>query len=346
MESTPRMPDFDGWYSLANLREILFPCLEAVGARLVLEIGAYRGELTRELLDWAAARDARITAVDPDPQAELVELGEQHPELELVSETSHEALRHLSLPGAVIIDGDHNYYTLSEELRLISERAPGADLPLLMFHDVGWPHARRDTYSAPERIPEEHRQPLARDIALVPWEAGVAAGGLPFDWAAEMEGGPRNGVLTALEDFVGEGRDLRLAVVPAFFGFGVLWHEGAPWANAVASIVEPWDRNPLLERLEANRVAQLAGRHALAQPARGCSRPDCEARPASARPGRAAGRAGEAAAGDARIARVRRRGAVVAFESARARLCSRGEQVRRALGDDDGSEPGTDAGGR
>jgi SAM-dependent methyltransferase len=261
IETTPRTPDI---YSLANLAGILIPCLEAAGASSVLEIGAFRGELTSELLEWAGGGGARVTAVDPEPQAELLELADQHPELELVLEMSHEALRHLPLPDAVIIDGDHNYYTVSEELRLVGERAPGADLPLIMFHDVGWPHARRDTYFAPQRIPEEHRQPLARDIALVPWEPGVAPRGLLFEWAAEREGGPRNGVRTALEDFVGERRDLRLAIVPAFFGLGVLWHQGALWADAVASIVEPWDRNPLLERLEASRVSHLAARLALA----------------------------------------------------------------------------------
>ena len=258
METTPRAADFGGGYSLISLAEILFPCLEAVEAKLVLEVGAYRGQLTRELLAWAAKEGARVTAVDPDPPPELLKLGEEHPELELVLETSHDALRRLSLPDAAIIDGDHNYYTLSEELRLIGEKAPGADLPLLMFHDVGWPHARRDTYCAPERIPEEHRQPLAHDVALAPGEPGVATGGIPFQWAAEREGGPRNGVRTALEDFVEQRQGLRLAIVPAFFGFGVLWHEDAPWADAVASIVEPWDRNPLLERLEAHRVDHLA----------------------------------------------------------------------------------------
>jgi hypothetical protein len=261
IETTPRMPDI---YSLANLAGILFPCLEAVGASSVLEIGAYRGELTSELLEWAGGGGARITAVDPQPQAELLELADQHPELELVLEMSHEALRHLPLPDAVIVDGDHNYYTLSEELRLIGEQTAGADLPLLMFHDVGWPHARRDSYAAPQRIPEEHRQPLAHDVALAPWEPGVAARGVAFEWVAEREGGPRNGVRTALEDFVGERPGLRLAIVPAFFGLGVLWHEGAPWANAVASIVEPWDRNPVLEQLEASRVGHLAARLALA----------------------------------------------------------------------------------
>jgi hypothetical protein len=258
METTPRAADFGGGYSLISLSELLFPCLEAVEARLVFEIGAYRGQLTRELLAWAAKEGARVTAVDPDPQPELRKLGEEHPELELVVETSHDALRRLSLPDVVIIDGDHNYYTVSEELRLIGEKAPGADLPLLMFHDVGWPHARRDTYCVPERIPEEHRQPLAHEVSLTPSEPGVATGGIPFQWAAEREGGPRNGVRTALEDFVDQREGLRLAIVPAFFGFGALWHEDAPWASKVAAIVEPWDRNPLLERLEAHRVDHLA----------------------------------------------------------------------------------------
>jgi hypothetical protein len=116
----------------------------------------------------------------------------------------------------------------------------------------------------PERIPEEHRQPLGHEVNLAPWEPGVADGGLPFEWAAMREGGSHNGVLTALEDFVAERPGLRLAVISAFFGFGVLWHRDAPWAGAVASIVDPWDRNPVLERLEANRVTHLAARHKLA----------------------------------------------------------------------------------
>ena len=42
---------------------------------------------------------------------------------------------------------------------MIGERAPGAELPLLLFHDVCWPHGRRDDYFAPEPIPERYRQP-------------------------------------------------------------------------------------------------------------------------------------------------------------------------------------------
>ena len=245
-------------YSLANVAEILFGCLDAAQPASVLEIGAYRGELTAELLEWAAGSGARITAVEPEPPSQLLDLAGAEPALELLRETSHDALRRPDRPDAVVIDGDHNYYTLSEELRLIAERQPGAEMPLVLFHDLCWPHARRDTYYAPERIPERQRRPLVHNAGLAPWEPGIAAHGLPFIWAAAREGGERNGTLTAVEDFIAARDGLQLAVVPAFFGLGVLWHRDAPCAAAVAEVVDPWDRHPVLERLEANRVAHLS----------------------------------------------------------------------------------------
>ena len=165
------------------------------------------------------------------------------------------------MPDVVILDGDHNYFTLSNELRLIAERSAGGALPLLMFHDVLWPHARRDSYYAPDRIPEGERQPLAENTGLVPGNAGTDETGLPFEWAAEREGGERNGVLTAIEDFMEREEGLRLVRVPAFFGFGVLWAGDAPYAGALAAILDPFDAQPVLGRLEANRVAHLVAAH-------------------------------------------------------------------------------------
>jgi hypothetical protein len=247
--------------SLITLAEIIVPCLDAAGARSVVEVGAYAGDLTGLLLEWAATSGARVWAIDPAPREPLVALERRHAELELVRETSHEALRHVPLPDAAIIDGDHNYYTVSEEVRLIAERASGADLPLLIFHDVGWPHARRDDYYDPDLIPAEHRQPIDEGTGLYPGVSEVRAGGLPYRFKARKEGGPRNGVLTAVEDFVAARDGLQLAIVPAFFGLGVVWHQEAPWAEDVGAILERWDRDPLLERLEANRVLHLASSH-------------------------------------------------------------------------------------
>jgi hypothetical protein len=247
-------------HSLQNLAEIMLPCLDAVGARSVIEVGAYAGDLTGVLVEWAAGSGARVVAIDPSPQDRLVRLAEERPELELVRETSLAALPRMAPADAVIVDGDHNYFTVSEELRVIAAAA-GAELPLLMLHDVCWPHGRRDDYYAADQIPAEHRAPIREGGGLHPDEPGIRFGGLPYRGAAAREGGPRNGVLTAVEDFVAQRDGLRLAIVPAFFGLGVIWRAGAPWAGALAELLEPWDRNPLLARLEANRVFHLAEAH-------------------------------------------------------------------------------------
>jgi hypothetical protein len=243
-------------YTLANVAELLLPCLDAAGARTVLEVGAFRGELTLELLDWAAGSGARITAIDPEPPDELLELATARPELELLRKVSHDVLAERPLADAIVLDGDHNHFTLSGELRLIAERAADG-LPLLLFHDVGWPHARRDSYYAPDRVPEDKRQEIAHNAAVAPGETGVVEDGLPFEWVAATEGGAGNGVLTAIEDFMASHPGLVLVRVPAFFGFGVLYPEDAAYAGALGDLLAPFDQNPVLDRLEANRVAHL-----------------------------------------------------------------------------------------
>jgi len=263
VEHDPYLNDPDRWgTSMAQMAEIMLPCLEAAGARSVVEVGAYAGDLTRVLVDWAGGFGARVAAIDPSPQDGLVRLADERRELELIRETSLDALPRIDLPDAVVIDGDHNYYTVSEELRLIAERAGDASLPLIVFHDVCWPHGRRDDYFAPELIPDDYRQPLAGSAGgIFPGDEGLRPGGLPYPRSAAREGGERNGVLTAAEDFARSREGLRLAVIPVFFGFGVLWDLSAPWAPDVARVIDAWDRHPVLERLEANRVLHLADKH-------------------------------------------------------------------------------------
>ena len=151
---------------------------------------AYAGELTRLLADWAAQSDAHVVAVDPFPQEPLEALARERGELELIRRTSLEALPELTPTDAVIIDGDHNYYTVSEELRLMDERE--GDLPLLMFHDVCWPHGRRDDYYDADQIPEDHRRPVAGEgMGILPGDPGVVADGLPYPRSTERGRSPQ-----------------------------------------------------------------------------------------------------------------------------------------------------------
>jgi hypothetical protein len=259
LDYDPMATDPGRWgHSLGNLGELLFACLDAAAPRSLVEVGAYAGDVTQMLVAWAAgATTERLVSIDPEPQPALVALATEHPELELVRRTSVDALPDLAPADAYIIDGDHNYYTVSQELRLIDRASPGR-LPLLLCHDVCWPHARRDAYYTPEAIPDEQRRATAHGAYLFPGVSGLHDGGLIYKWAARQEGGERNGVLTAIEDFV-DGRDeIRVAIIPAFFGLGILWSRDAEYADALEQIVGPWDRNPMLERLEANRVLHLS----------------------------------------------------------------------------------------
>ena len=62
-----------------------------------------------------------------------------------------------------LVDGDHNWYTVDLELRMLAEAARREDepLPILILHDVLWPYGRRDLYYDPTNIPSEFRQPYA-----------------------------------------------------------------------------------------------------------------------------------------------------------------------------------------
>ncbi len=249
--------------SLLNNAELLLGCLDAARARSVAEVGAYAGDLTRLLLLWAERAGARVVAIDPSPQPELEQLERERSELQLIRETSLDAFEHIELTDAIVLDGDHNYYTVTQELLRIAQRsaAEGVELPLLLLHDVCWPHGRRDDYFDPDQIPAEYRQPIVPEGGLYPGLETTRHGGLPYHNPAAREGGPRNGVLTAVEDFVSGHDELRLAVVPAFYGLGVLWRREAPYAAELERILAPWEDNPLLARLERNRVLHLASSH-------------------------------------------------------------------------------------
>ncbi|MEO5706421.1 MAG: hypothetical protein ABIQ46_05230 [Alteraurantiacibacter sp.] len=72
------------------------------------------------------------------------------------------------------------------------------------------------------------------------------------------QGGPANGVLTAVEDFVAQAdrpdRPLAFAHVPAVFGLGLVMDASAEWAEDLAGTVLPYHANGLIAALEVNRL--------------------------------------------------------------------------------------------
>lgn len=246
-------------HSLAELREVIFPCLEIVGARSVVEVGAEEGTFTRELARWAEERQASVYCVEPEPTPALVELCEASPATELVPAASPAALEDIERADAYVIDGDHNYHTVRSELEVIEGKGEGGHLSsVVLLQDIGWPCGRRDMYYAPERLPSDAVHPHTYDKGVTLDAVGTVEGGFrsqgEFAIALE-EGGPANGVLTAVEDFM-EGREgLALAKVPAVFGLAVIYPTSAPYCGALAQLLDFYHDHPLLERLERNRLS-------------------------------------------------------------------------------------------
>src|SRR5262249_38662978 len=148
---------------------------------------------------------------------------------------------------AYLIDGDHNYATVSGELRAIDTAVSEfgrSYFPLVILHDVGWPAGRRGQYYAPGRIPAAPPPPHSWDIGVeidkpdgIPGRGFRGDGG--FAWAL-TEGGPGNGVRTAVEDFVADQPELRFFTVAPVFGLGVVIDRRAPWAARAAELLVPW----------------------------------------------------------------------------------------------------------
>lgn len=243
----------------------LAPAFDAVRVRSIVEVGAGEGGNTRQLIAYCAAVGARLDVIElsPSPQvraleADLSAVGTLRIgySTDLIGDTCADVY---------LLDGDHNWFTVLTELREIDAvaRRNGAAFPLVFLHDVGWPYGLRDQYCGPEVIPDEAKHPMASwgvepgSSALVP-DGGLNRGYLQ----ARHEGGPRNGVLCAVRDFIAESeRSLTFHTNPAFHGLGILYAAAELGADAVARlepIVTLDERlRGVIEQLEATRVASL-----------------------------------------------------------------------------------------
>jgi cephalosporin hydroxylase len=239
--------------------DVIAPFIDAVRARRVIEIGALRGETTVRMLERLGA-GCELHVIDPLPQFDPAEHEAAFPGRYIFHlGTSHDVLPTLPPADVALVDGDHNWFTVYHELRMLAATArdAGEPLPLLVLHDVAWPYGRRDLYYEPSRIPAEFRQPHRR-AGMRRDRSGLVPGGMNNTLDnAEHEGGPRNGVMTALDDFVAEhDGPLRRLVLPIYYGLAVVADEARLAANPELGAL--FDR---FESLEGQRfVVELAER--------------------------------------------------------------------------------------
>jgi Methyltransferase domain len=245
---------------------IIGPVFEAVEPRVIVEIGADRGTNTANILRYCVRRGAVAHIIDPLPKFNLEEWKQEFGEAVVFHPTlSLEALPAILRMDVVLIDGDHNWYTVFHELKVIENVAGDAErFPIVLLHDVDWPYGRRDLYYAPDTIPARHRHPFQR-LGIRPGkselveERGFNAGAAN----AVHENTRRNGVRTALEDFVAESPlEFHVSTIPGLHGLGILATAALIRRNQpLADVISSFDTKEFLVRqcyeIEQSRIGEM-----------------------------------------------------------------------------------------
>lgn len=201
--------------------KLILPLLEAVQPNTIVEIGCAQGLNTMQLLSYAQPRDGKVIVIDPSPQFDLALTRAVFPTaFELKQGFSLHELPTITEADVVFIDGDHNWFTVYHELKILEQLER---FPVVFLHDLEWPYGRRDMYYFPDSIPAEYRQPSAMKGILPGVRELVEDGHNSSVHNALLEHGPRNGVLTAIEDFLKETEhSLSLYRVHSQFGLGII----------------------------------------------------------------------------------------------------------------------------
>ena len=171
------------------------------GYQSICEIGSSRGEATDKLL---ISGGRKLTVIDPCLDADLCGKYENSKRVTICKGLSLEFIPKLpEVFDCIMIDGDHNWFTVFNELKEIERRQLLRNGGTVFFHDVGWPYGRRDLYYQPDQIPSAFRHCYARKGMIHGRSELVSNGGRNSALCnAVIEGGERNGVLTAIEDFI------------------------------------------------------------------------------------------------------------------------------------------------
>src|SRR4051812_30978342 len=127
-------------HSMSEFSDLILGVLHAAGARTLAEVGAEFGGMSQQLAAYAQVTGGSLTSMDPCPKQEFLAWAAHCPSVRHIAAPSLEAMPDLTDIDAWVIDGDHNYYTVRNELRIADANSRRDGKPLLaILHDVSWP---------------------------------------------------------------------------------------------------------------------------------------------------------------------------------------------------------------
>ena len=111
---------------------IIRPIIEKLIVNYIVEIGSDTGVNTRNILDYCLDNDAHMTAIDPQPKFDVNEFKSEYDDkFEIYKELSLSRLPLLKNYDVILIDGDHNWYTVYNELKIIEKNFKTKKFPII-----------------------------------------------------------------------------------------------------------------------------------------------------------------------------------------------------------------------
>lgn len=238
-------------HSMSNFKEIISQILDKVCPKIIVEIGCEYAGSTFQFLEYCKKNDAFLYIVDPSPFVDVQNVLKNYSEYyEFIEEKSLDALKNIKKADLYIVDGDHNYWTVINELNLIFEN----NSPVVIIHDVGYPCSRRDLYYNPTNIPKEYLHTYTYDHGTNIKDELILRGGFHgagyFAFSTETNK-EKMGVLTAIEDFMKYHPNLTYQSIPLIFGLGFIAHTNK--FKIIEDFIKPYQIE-LMYEIERNRM--------------------------------------------------------------------------------------------
>jgi len=157
----------------------VLPMLKHMGCVSLLEIGVSLGHNTEKIL--RDLQKSRISVVDPCFDYDLGAKFRTNRQVKIYKGKSLEVLPNLDESfDCILIDGDHNFFTVFNELKLIEKRNLLTDRGIIFLHDIGKPYGRRDLFYDPNSIPTEARVPESKQGVLTGVEKFIEGSNIPW----------------------------------------------------------------------------------------------------------------------------------------------------------------------
>ena len=160
----------------------------------------------RDLIDTIKKCDFNLTLINADDENSI----DGNPLNVLPELTNYDA---------IFIDGDANWYTVFNELDIV--KRSNEEFPLVFICNNVFPNKRRDSYKDPEAIPSEFRQKFAKELPIAYNDETINI--VDDHYHACEENTPKNGVLTAIEDFLSENSYIGVMKANVLDGITVLY---------------------------------------------------------------------------------------------------------------------------